>query len=77
MQSDLSHVLYGNGMKPERRVVQDEESLRLQEEANRKAAERRRKRDEGRKGKEEGFTLEQLFTGEADDAPLTGNQDGR
>lgn len=63
MQADLPHVLYlrdgKGGRQPKQTDIND--AWRLQEEANRKARERRAARQ-----REEGYTVAELFRGDAE-----------
>lgn len=77
MMSDLPHTLYdfdkkgkgegGNGHNKPQKIDASDKAFKLQEEANRRAAARRQRQSVETS---EGYTLEQLFNGEADDAPL-------
>lgn len=57
MQSDLPHTLF---LKKKKNIV-DDDAIRLQMEANKKAEQRRKARQQ-----KEGYTVDEIFGGEAD-----------
>lgn len=61
MQSDLPHTLYKK-QKDRKKVVVDDEAVRLQEEANKRAAERR-----AAKNGQQTYTIDELFADAADE----------
>ncbi len=61
MQSDLPHTLYKK-QKDRKKVVVDDEAVRLQEEANKRAAERG-----AAKNGQQTYTIDELFADAADE----------
>ena len=64
MQSDLPHTLYFRNNKNENKSVSKsdyDEAVRANEESLRRSKERRKKRQQ-----EQGYTIEEIFKGEAD-----------
>ena len=65
MQSDLPHTLYlrDNGKDDTPNITQEDyaDAVRANEESLRRSIERRRKRQQ-----EEGYTVDEIFKGEAD-----------
>lgn len=58
MQSDLPHTLYNH--KDKKKVVVDDEAIRLQEEANRRAEARRANNGQRQ------YTIDEIFAGAAE-----------